>query len=197
MPGYQSERYRKPGPLRDDRGQRHTLDRHPEAKHEKQVQRQIGEVDENDLDHRQAHLLAPENAPQKHHVRQRRRHGQNADAHIVPHQRFDGLTGGQQRVGNHMHGRCGDDKDDAKAQGEDQTADKVALDLPQIAPPLRLGDQPGRAHAQEAKPEIDEIEDQAAKRDAANKAGIIKPPHHRGVGRADKREGHIGDNDRP
>ena len=62
---------------------------------------------------------------------------------------------------------------------------------------MRLRNKSGGAHSQEAEAEIDEIEDQAAQRDTADKAGIVKASHHRGIGGTDKREGDVGDDDRP
>jgi hypothetical protein len=60
-----------------------------------------------------------------------------------------------------------------------------------------LGDKPGRAHTQEAKAKIDEIENQAAKPDAANIGNIVKPPHHRRINGTDKRHCYIGQKNWP
>ena len=62
---------------------------------------------------------------------------------------------------------------------------------------MRLGDKSGRAHTQKPKAEIDEIENQGTKPDAAHIGDIVKPPHHRRINRPDKRYCYIGQKNRP
>ena len=96
-----------------------------------------------------------------------------------------------------MNDRRRQNEGHAENEGDDQATHKVILDLPNVAAAMRLRNKSGGAHSQEAEAEIDEIEDQAAQRDTADKAGIVKASHHRGVGGTDKREGDVGDDDRP
>ena len=191
LPADQQQRCHKSGPLRRHRGQRHPLDIHAKADHKQDVQPEIEDVDEDNLDKHQLHMLAPEQAAQKHHIGKRRRHCQNPDADIFPHQPFYSRAGGQQRAGQPQHERGRQHQPGPESERQDKPAYKLVLDVGGGTATMRLRHQPGSGHAQKAEPGIDEIEDKAAERDAADIAGVIKPAHHRRIRCADKRDGDV------
>ena len=142
-------------------------------------------------------MLAAEQAAEKHHIGKGRRHRQQPDPDILLHQRLDRRASRQQNSGERQHQRCRKNKTGAEAKRQHKAAHHMVLNGRRITPPVRLRDKAGGAHPQEAEPEIDEIENKAAERDAADEARIFQPSHHRGIGGADERKGDVGEQHRP
>ena len=89
------QRQNKAGPLRYHRCQCHTLDRHAQAEDEQDIQGKVGNVDKDDLNQNKPHMLAAEQAAEKHHVGKGRGDRQQPDSDILLHQRLDRRAGRQ------------------------------------------------------------------------------------------------------
>ena len=95
---------------------------------------------------------------------------------ILLHQRLDRRAGRQQHFGERQHQRCRKNKAGAEAKRQNKAAHHMVLDGCRVTPPVRLRDKAGGAHPQEAEPEIDEIENKAAERHAADEVASSNRP---------------------
>ena len=141
--------------------------------------------------------LAPsEHIAQDRIVHQRERRAQHADAHIGVERRVDARLGRHEPLAGQRGQRCGERQDDAGDDGDDRRPPEHRLFFDCVTAAESLGDERGRAGAQEIEAGEDHVEDNGARCQAAQQRGIAELPDDRRVDQADQRRRQIGERHR-
>ena len=184
-------------PVGDRRGMADAGGPQMQAEHEPQVEHDVDQAeDAGDHQRRAGAPEADQPAGQREH-RQRSRRSQRPSRQIggaLDVDRGLALQDGKADRGDRP-AQAGDN--DAEDDGDGERPYQDALHLAFLAGTGRLRHQPGRAHAQEVEAPQEDIDDDAAERDAAEVGGIARQAEHEGIDGGGQRHRGIGEDQRP
>ncbi len=145
----------------------------------------VHRIDEHLRDERESDALHAEQVAEHHVVRERERGAPDPCVAVPERRRADGLAaaerGQRERQQRHLQRK----HRGAERERDDQRAQQVQADPGRVAGAMRLRDEAGRPHPQEAEAPEHEIEEQPAERDAAE---ILRAVEVAGDGRVDGAE---------
>ncbi len=181
----------------DHRGRGHAGHRPAEAEHEQDRQHDVQAVAEQQHQERPARVLHAEQPADQDHADQRRRRRQEPDLEIGRERRRDPGTRLEQPGGDLCDRPAQQQQQAADQERQEQRPDQAKPQLGAIGGTMRLGHQPGGAHAQRDHREVQGREGRRAQRHAAQIMRLRQMADHGRVGHADQGHGDVGEDQRP